>query len=395
MISKLIDLLLVLTILSLSTGCSSKTHNTSPDSTLSAEINQSTPTSEVTNLSNTAKNVAPVAIVSIEGQTLTFECVDRVNCLSNINLEGHILLDSPFKLGPVFYWNPSSVYLILYSDKSVPMGRNVIHINPQTGEIKSTKLSSELNNLHFVSVDDRLIFAEDNGQNIYIISNDLSIRNLEVDSSINSLIETKDQRVIALDERPLEIDGVVQVNVSIIDVVTGQTTKEHLRLPELELRHAQTNLGVGKKYLINIEGISRDLKNLYCLYFLGSEPQTPRLGAFNIENSREVASTSNPELVRITSGYAQYHEMLYTSNSGDGYGVGASLIEMSTVTSLLDFTKNPDWKRKLDILPFGDYFLLGTANNILLLSSTGEELKNYPLPKKWINQQYRMMYFMQ
>jgi hypothetical protein len=67
---------------------------------------------------------------------------------------------------------------------------------------------------------------------------------------------------------------------------------------------------------------------------------------------------------------------------------------MSTVTSLLDFKKNPDWKGKLIIIPFGENFLLGAASNISLLSPSGEILQKFPLPKKWINQPYKIMYFM-
>lgn len=401
MIYKSISLLIILNILLSSSGCNRKTNDDSLESTLIAKqtiehvlSTQSSPTPKTTDVNGTSEMDPPIAIVSIEDQTLMFECVDRVNCISNINLDSQVHLDLPYELGPVLYWNPTSIYLILYSDSSVPLERNVLHLNPQTGEIKSTMLSSELNNLHFVVVDDRLIFAEDNGNRIHILSSDLSIENIKLDFKVNSLVSTFDHQIIALDEHPVEVEGVSHVNISIVNVFTGLTTKEQLPFPNLESKYERASLDMGKTYLINIEGISRDLRKLYCLYFLGSQPNTPRLGTFNIDNSNELVSTSDPEIVRITSGYAQYHEMLYTSNSGDGYGVGASLVEMSGVESLLDFKKNPDWKKKLIINPFGEQFLLGSASDIYLLSPSGEILKKFPLPNKWIGKSYKLMYFM-
>ena len=229
--------------------------------------------------------------------------------------------------------------------------------------------------------------------NIY--QNDLTSTELEVASSISRLIGIKAGMIIALNDHPIETDGGATVEFSIVNTISGEITDEKYKLPYLEINQSHSSPSEEKSYVINIEGISRDLKTIYCLYYIGSEPLNPRLGAFNLQNSNEVASTGEPDLVRLTSGYAQYHEMLYTSNSGDGYGVGAALIDMSDVTTLLDFAENPDWKRKLKIVPFGDRLLLGSVDAIVLLSQMGEITQEFPLPEKWKNQDYQLMYFME
>lgn len=337
----------------------------------------------------------PVAIVSIDNQTLVFDCVDGRKCLPKINLGGNILIEPPYELGLVFYSNPASLFLILYSASTVPLERNLIHVNPQTGEIRSMKLPENLSNLHFICIGDQFIFADDDSKTIHIYQNDLTSRKLEVASSISRLIGIKADMIIALNDHPIEMDGVATVEFSIVNTISGEITNEKYKLPYLEINQSHSSPSEEKSYLINIEGISRDLKTIYCWYYIGSEPLNPRLCAFNLQNSNEVASTGEPDLVRLTSGYAQYHEMLYTSNSGDGYGVGAALIDMSDVTTLLDFAENPKWKRMLKIVPFGDRLLLGSVDAIVLLSLLGEITQEFPLPEKWKNQDYQLMYFME
>lgn len=335
----------------------------------------------------------PIAIVFLDGQTLKFECIEPdINCPSSIDLDGYALIDEPFELGSVFYANPSSIYIVLYSGNSVPWERSIIHYNPKTGDINSTMLSNELDNLHYTIVDDRMVLVDDFEKNIIIFNSKLDMTEVDLESPINSLIGDNDQEVIALNKQPVELNNETFIEAYTIDILTGHYKKELLRLPELELRKTQITEEAGKKYLITIEGVSRDLNNIYALYYLGEKPSTPRLGTFGVDNSNAVASTQDKGLVRLTSGYAQYHELLYTNSSGEGYGVGASLIDMDTVRSLLDFEKFPELKQeKLIIVPFGDFLLLDTKYQIILLSPSGVIEERFPLPEDLIDQKYKVI----
>jgi hypothetical protein len=262
--------------------------------------------------------------------------------------------------------------------------------------VKSIELPKELQNLIIRLAEDRLILVNDNSDNVFIIHHDLSIVNVKVGHPINKLIETGSQNVIALNTNPVENGSDSFVEVSEIDIVMAKFTQKRLKLPLLEPIHDQSTPEVGKNYLINIEGISTNLKYLYCLFYRGDTPHIPRLGAFNFETSREIASTQERELIKMTSGYAEYHDRLFTPGSPvyEEYSIGPTLIDMSAVKSLIDYESDPELRSgKFYVVPHGESFLLGTANQILIMSPTGKILKKYPLPEKWIDRRYAIMYY--
>lgn len=366
-------------------GQTPKSSNTAQKTTMPTE----TPLVNLTSEQN-----APIAIGKLDNKTIHFWCPAENHCLPDLSLEDNLLIDPPYELGPLFYVNPTSVYGILYSNQSFPEEREIFHINPQTHQIISSKLPQGLRNVEFMVAGNRLVFVDDGGKKVSIVQNDLSTQDIELNYPVNSLITMNDHKVIALNKQPIDNNGEVYVEISILDVNSRNFSNQDLKLPGLLLSQAETVPESGEKYLITIEGISRDLENLYCLYFLGSAPQTPRLGAFSFKNGKEVASTQDPALIRLTSGYAQYHEMLYTNYAGDGYGVGASLIDMSNTRSLLNFDENPDLKAaKLIVHPFGESFLLGSKDQIIHLSSIGTIIKRYALPKAWVDQSYQILYY--
>jgi hypothetical protein len=48
---------------------------------------------------------------------------------------------------------------------------------------------------------------------------------------------------------------------------------------------------------------------------------------------------------------------------------------------------------KVVVVPFGDAFLLNTADKILQLSQAGEVLKTYAVPQMWIERDYQVMQY--
>lgn len=74
---------------------------------------------------------APVAIASLEGQRLEFHCLDGNICLPDIDLRRFDLLEQPYVLDVVYYWDTSSAYAMFYAMNAfMPFQRVVIHINP-------------------------------------------------------------------------------------------------------------------------------------------------------------------------------------------------------------------------------------------------------------------------
>ncbi len=349
-----------------------------------------------TNSNQVREQNAPIAIVKLDNQSLKFWCPDKNNCLPDISLENEALLQPPYDLGSIFYWDSTNIYGIFYLRGSTFEQRVVLHVNPQTGEKKTIALPSELHNVNFLLVGGRLAAVEDGGKKVFFIQNDLTISGTEVNFPINKIIATSDYKVIAINQQPINKDGVAYIEVSVIDSGSGKFTEATLPLPVLKLQQSKTTPDAGNNYLVEVEGISRNLENLYCLYYSGAVPNILRLGAFNFKDGKEVGSTEDKGLIKMTSGYAQYHEMLYTSNLGssEGPGSGASLIQMSSVTSLLDIEHQLDLRSsKLIVDPFGDSFLIGTSNQIILLSSDGQFIEKYSLPKDWTDNEYHMVYY--
>jgi hypothetical protein len=333
----------------------------------------------------------PLALVSLKGHTVRFECLNRNDCIPEINLEGHVHFESPYHLGQVYYWNPESIYITLLSNSAIPEKMDIIHVNPQTGEIISI-LSPDEAEFSLVKIaNGRLILARLQGQVIYVVEDDLSITEVKVGTDIYKLIVDGD-KVIALNQIPIEMDGLIYVDVSVVDAASKAVKSERLKLPGLEMAHGSSTPEANKKYLLYIEGVSGDLKNLYCVFTSGDEPDIVKLGTFDVEIPKETAAIQGGV---TAADYAQYHGMLYTeySEKSDG-GPGASLYEMATGRSIINYDKNPDWiGKKLLVVPFGDYILIGRSDEIILLSPTGVLINRYALPEKWVNKDYQIVHF--
>jgi hypothetical protein len=131
---------------------------------------------------------ASVAVVAIEDKIVAFECLDtREDCPLSFDVTEYALLDWPYHLASIYYGNPSSIFMLLYTDAKVPWERSVIHYNPQTQEVKSVKLPRELAISSSTTAGGRLVLLGDQNGPVYILDEKLSIRKIEVGSSINML----------------------------------------------------------------------------------------------------------------------------------------------------------------------------------------------------------------
>ena len=308
-----------------------------------------------------------------------------------MNLEGHIHFD-PYNLSRVYYWNQESAYITLFSNSEVSEKMTIIHSNPQTGDIKSIESPGEVGYTLMNIAAGRLILARYQGQSLHIVENDLSVTEVDVGVDIYRII-VAGNKIIALNQLPLEKNGQTYVDVSVIDVVSRQAKPERLNLLGLKILDSRQMPQPSNKYLSHIQGVSGDLKNLYCTFISGDEPRIVKLGTFSVESPGEIASTLEPV---APFGYGQYRWMLFRSYLGESEsGISSgSLYDMLTGRSLIDYDQNPEWRRKkLWIVPFGDYFLLGRSDEIILLSLTGTIVERYALPDRWIDQDYNIVRF--
>lgn len=407
--ARLIQFLWVLVILMILSGCNlqNRTPETHIEKATSTPVTSIGPDQETTVVIpidqenatvtvNTSESIPPdpnppLALAFIENQTVHFECIDHKTCIPDMNLEGHIHFD-PYNLSRVYYWNQESAYITLFSTSEVSEKMTIIHSNPQTGDIKSIESPGEIGYTLMNIAAGRLILARYQGQSLHIVENDLSVTEVDVGVDIYRIIVAGD-RIIALNQVPLEKNGQTYVDVSVIDVVSRRAKPERLNLLGLEILDSRQMPQPSNKYLSHIQGVSGDLKNLYCTFISGNEPRIVKLGTFSVESPGVIASTLEPV---APFGYGQYRWMLFRSYLGESEsGISSgSLYDMLTGRSLIDYDQNPEWRRKkLWIVPFGDYFLLGRSDEIILLSLTGTILERYALPDRWIDQDYNIVRF--
>ena len=358
-------------------------------------------------ISNNAIQNAPVAIVSLESQRLEFYCMDGSSCLPTVDL-GQLNLEESYELDSVFYWDQSNVYVMLYAMRSTtPFKRMIIHINPQTGETKFTEVPESLNynpySIASAVANGRLVLANQYEDTFYILDSDLSITKVAMGTGVEGmssrhegLIEANDREVIAYNKIPVEKDGTNLLEVAVIDVASGKFTYQLLDFAIFERSGPQTTMQPGKKYLFDIVGLSPDLKQVSVRY--RSDDAHLQLGTFDLQSGTEVVSTGDSKFTAFTSEYSQYLNFLYSSHYPcDGCaGHPALLINMPTLISLLDsqvVDVVTTAGKKFTVTPFGDFFLLDKADEIVLLSLNGETVKTYSLPKTWIDRNYQVVQY--
>lgn len=212
----------------------------------------------------------PIALVSFDSEVLKFYCLNLEKCLPDANLSGHILIKMPYELGLVYFINPSSIFIDIYSLDPIEGDENIIHFNPQTGEVREIKLANNMGHANFAVAGDRLLLSKDNSDEAIILRSDLQLTTVKVGIPVNALIPINQNEVLALNKTPFEQNTQSVFEVARIDVNSGDVKKEIFKLPGLELMPSPDETDPKKNYLISIEGISLDLKDLYCLYLNGN-----------------------------------------------------------------------------------------------------------------------------
>ena len=356
--------------------------------------NASTPAGDAENkITPVLTEDIPITIVSLEDKILKFDCVNDAECPEDVNLDNQFLDDSFLEINRALLGGPDSIFLIITSKNNTSEEKVLFHLNPKFGEVNSIMLPGAIKHPDVILADGRLVLVEENKTEVIVFEEDLSMSTIDVKMKVDSLIGTNSQRIVALNKSLVRTGSEYFIEISVIDLASKQSVIRQIKLTNLIPLQGQKQLESDQVYLGFIEGVSPDLKTLYCLFVRGNAPNLNRLGVFELEGFKELASTDDPRAIQLF-GYAQYHNMLFTSDSGGESGVGASLINMSAAKSLLDDKWLPkSMDEMLYVVPFGEMMLLGTNSEILKISPEGEVLNTYQLPPEWINRSYKIIPF--
>ena len=330
-------------------------------------------------------SAVPIALQTGNSENIKFECVNEVTCIPDLNLEKY---SQPrgFQYSGVYYVDFASIFVLQQAYEPLLGKWRVVHVNLITDESQALDLPAEITDPIRIVIDGMLVISERNGSRIYIVQNNMNITEIYIDTSVDWFIGTDTGQIIALNRTPKEEGGKKYVEVAVIDLALGVSTKKMIALPEFASLGPETERQATERYLFEVVGVSTDLENLYIAYTVGDPPQ-PVLGMFDVETLAEQKTITDPNLLNFTRGYVQYRDVLYSGNR-DGHGK-ATLIDMVNLVPIHDFgveTEIPG--QGIHIVPFGNAFLIGTGHEIFVLDATGVIIEHYPLPDKWIARDY-------
>jgi len=339
------------------------------------------------------EKLPPVTLAWLDDDTIIFECLSDGFCPPDLVLSPSDPLTKSYLNSTMLYDTPTSIYAI----RNIGLSIQLIHYNIATQHVDFTDLSSEPYLDHMLAAHGKIIIKDQ--KDVLIIDEKLSIRKIELPlsgslPSLSSLVEATYPNIIALNEKPVEKEGNTSAEVFIIDTTTGAFTRSFLEIPGLLISPGPDETPeTGSKYASRITNIRSDLGQLYVLYWdhKTSDETSLTLGLFDTQRQQELYSTTGTGCISFMKGYEQYHDVLYSSDTGgEGY-TPATLLRMSDLDPVIDFNKRlPDAKKSL-IAPYGDYFLIGTDKNVLLVSNTGKVIEEYLLPEEWQYRDYRLV----
>lgn len=325
------------------------------------------------------------AISYLYKDTLRVKCIET-DCIREIYVGDAVPFERPYKLGSAYYLNPASMFITLYTIRTVPSEEKwaVLHINPETGEVKAVNISPKHRILVRDIAHERLVLVQDGTDKMMIVQEDLSLIEVDLESKIFQLIEAADNKVIAVNDQPIEQDGQTFIETFFIDVRTGEFTRELVKSPPFaNWFYHPTGTSTDDLLAAHLLTVSSDLEYVYLYYNQEEGDEFHKiLGKFDTNNLEEVNSVIDPNFLRIGPGAGlynlQYRNISYpravpSTREYAPEGIFAP-IDLTTLRALIERCGG------CFIAPFGDNFAIGTRNSVFLLSLDGEIIGEYSLP---------------
>jgi len=346
------------------------------------------------------ESTPPIVIAYLEGNTILFECLNDGDCFPNIDISDYVKSDiSSQHIGLVFHAASSSIFVTLWDSTSFQL----LRLNPEIGKVNVVDLPDEINpGFIMIASHDKIILANRIGEdNIWIIKNNLTTEKVSLPlggqtAGIATLVEVSPSNIIAVNGSLIEEDRKLFAEVFIINTDSGTFTQRLLELTGLQISSGPSEIPqAGSKYAFRVVNVSPDLKQLYVFYYHyeTGDKANLTLAMFDTQNLQEIASTKNEQCINLMAGYSQYHNVIYSSRMDTEGNARATLINMSDLTPIVNLSEiiPNEMSRSIIIAPFGDYFLVGTQNSVILISQSGKILKKYTLPQEWMNRDYTIM----
>jgi hypothetical protein len=350
------------------------------------------------------KDPAPVVIARLENDHLIFACLDRDKCIPDVKVSSYADPGFSIHLVNMHYFSSSSI-LVTFPE----YGRKILHIDLETGQPDPITLpdnikvdSSRGETLQEIAAHGKMIFV-DQFANIAIIHEDLSIQTLRLAverspfADIGNLVEAADPNIL-IQDGAVNQSGETFARVFIISTDTGGISEKMLRIPELKVASGPDEVPqAGDKYAAAWEAFRGDMQRFFAFFLQveSLEKTSLYLGEFDTQTGEQIAFTDQYNCsLAVMIGFKQYQNIIYIDGIQDDLSgkreaalLGPGLKPIADLTPILQ----NELTGRLTIVPFGDYFLLGTDSRVLLMSLDGKIVKEYPLPQEWINRNYMIL----
>lgn len=348
----------------------------------------------------------PIVLGYLENSTtIKFFCVNSEDCYQSIDLSQHIakyadltkwkstfeaekaLGNSPISFD-VHYISPNSIYILLFNYAGMydPI---ILHVNPETNPVDSTILPLKKpwweenyilanGNLVVFSRVKNSTSTSSTFQNIlFTIHPDLSVSQVAIDDKCapdSMMVEGSNENIILV-KMNSEPDNFVRVCV--VDTLSGEFIEKDIKIPNVSM----------------VVSVSPNLEKFFYLYHDSKIKIGEIFGMYDTKTEQETTILDD-RCINIMGGYQQYNGMLFSETFGLTEGnVKSTLIRMDDFIPVICGGENLalDMIKEVKIVPFGEYFLLGSKTQIILITLDGEIIDKFELPKELLMRKYQIM----
>lgn len=352
----------------------------------------------------------PIVLSYLENYTtLKFLCLNSEECYSDLDLSPYIaqyveaskwnnsIAEGRSIFLRVHYVNQASIYIVLFS---VAFNEPIIlNFNPETNLIRSITLPDLTTfwwEKSYTIFDGKIAVLSRTGERnlasntvknvLLVIQSDLSVKKIDLNDTCapapRILIAGADGNLILLSVETLFQESKHFAQTCIVNTISGKQTERLIEIPKT----------------VWVYGISADLGKLYYLFTDAKIKRTGRiLGSYDTISTEENV-IYNDQCINMQGGYEQYNGMIFSENFGLTEGNAlATMIRLDDFYPIICDGMNSQLNmiRELKVVPFGEYFLLGSRTEIILITPDGETKGQSALPLELLGSNYQIMEYRQ
>lgn len=328
--------------------------------------------------------------------SLRFHCLDTSDCYA------------PAQIPEYADWIPA-VNISRNGDLLIPFRTQAGDKYGEVGYVQASKKSQKIVKESFpvpkkfdylieqiIFVGNRMVFTIEGDDHVYILDvsgkiKEILVMDIDSDTAHYRIVKGNNGEIIVVG-RSLQKQGDKHlINISTIFLQDYSVETRLIPWPEsAAFNHPITYLP-GKKYDIIVDGITSDQKMLYYRSVgLNDKLQvTQQIGVYNIQTMQDKTYQFSEPCIGNRA-FAEYRG--YLAKGGFRSDMGVSdlpfLIAISDFRPIIDFKEVEINSKFVNIVPFGDSFLIAFEKKIVQIDFSGNVLKEFLIPPDLVHRNY-------